>query len=173
MATNTPRALLRKPAGSDNVDVTLDLNNNWDKVDGFLGVFICTSVTRPSGAGNVFSGMLIYETDTTLWWMWDGSVWQMLGNFLAEPMSTRKQIRWGSTTGLTGATGNFSIPSGFAGSLQMLVMVNGDAGARPNMTWGDNNTPGTTVSVKCWLGNTGAVIASASVRYNWIAVGSP
>jgi hypothetical protein len=36
MATTTPNFGLRKPAGSDNVDVTLDIGGNMDKIDKLL-----------------------------------------------------------------------------------------------------------------------------------------
>lgn len=77
MATNTARAGLRKPAVGDNIDVTLDLNNNWDKVDANLGAFQCTSGTRPTGSDR-FTGQIIYESDTTRQFMWNGTEWMYM-----------------------------------------------------------------------------------------------
>lgn len=61
MATTTTRLGLRKPAGSDTVSVTTDLDNNYDKIDSSIGATPCTASTRPS---TPFQGQLIYETDT-------------------------------------------------------------------------------------------------------------
>lgn len=64
MATSTTRLALRKPdpsVGGDNINVALDLNGNWDKVDAVAGFTVCTSGTRPNPA---WQGQPIYETDT-------------------------------------------------------------------------------------------------------------
>lgn len=78
MATNTSRVALRKPATSDNVSVTLDLNNNYDKIDSHLGQFVCTSATRPTGTDR-FTGRTCWESDTEQFIMWDGSAWKYTG----------------------------------------------------------------------------------------------
>ena len=61
MATNTTRLGLRKPAGPDLVQVTLDIDASMDTIDTAIDR-ICTSSTRPS---TPFVGMRAYETDTT------------------------------------------------------------------------------------------------------------
>lgn len=61
MATTTTRLGLRKPAGSDTVSVTTDLDANYDKIDTAISMTVCTSSTRPS---TPFQGQEIYETDT-------------------------------------------------------------------------------------------------------------
>lgn len=61
MATTTTRLGLRKPAGADQVNVTTDLDNNYDLLDNAAGALICTSSTRPSAP---FSGQFIHESDT-------------------------------------------------------------------------------------------------------------
>jgi len=65
MATTTTRLALRKPDPTpitgDVVNAALDLNANWDKVDGALGAIACTSGARP---GSPFNGMFARETDT-------------------------------------------------------------------------------------------------------------
>lgn len=65
MATSTTRLALRKPDSDpitgDNVDVDLDLNANFDKIDNAAGAFPCTSGTRPSSP---YHGQFIRETDT-------------------------------------------------------------------------------------------------------------
>lgn len=59
--TNTTRLSLYKPDGDDDIDVTTDLNNNYDRLDVLVGTTVCTSSTRPNAP---YSGQSIYETDT-------------------------------------------------------------------------------------------------------------
>lgn len=59
------------------MSVQTDLNDNWDKIDTVAGNVICTEVTKPSG-GSRFTGQQIFCTDSTIWYMWDGSAWQIL-----------------------------------------------------------------------------------------------
>lgn len=65
MATTTTRLALRKPdpapVTGDFVNAALDLNANWDKVDGALGAIACTSGARP---GSPYNGQFARETDT-------------------------------------------------------------------------------------------------------------
>lgn len=77
MATNTTRLALRKPDGTpitgDAVDVSLDLNANWDKVDAAVGAVACTSGARP---GSPYNGQMARETDTGNLILWNGSAWK-------------------------------------------------------------------------------------------------
>lgn len=75
MGTNTTKLALFKPASTDTVDNAVDLNNNWDKIDTQLPFQIVTSTTRPTG-GNLYAGQKIYETDTGLYVVYDGTNWQ-------------------------------------------------------------------------------------------------
>ncbi len=47
--------------GSEFFNLTLDLLNNWDKIDAAMGATQVTSTTRPASA---YNGQLIRETDT-------------------------------------------------------------------------------------------------------------
>lgn len=77
MTTPTTRYALNKIVlGSDNVDVVVDFNNNWDAIDLKLGTQVCTSSTRPASP---VQGQLIYETDTTLTRVYKGATWQTAG----------------------------------------------------------------------------------------------
>lgn len=75
MATSTTKLGLTKPAYTDVVDVA-DLNDNADKLDAAVGMTICTSATRPA---TPWSGQIIFETDTLIPYVWDGSAWQVAG----------------------------------------------------------------------------------------------
>ncbi|WUH94555.1 hypothetical protein OG900_33365 [Streptomyces sp. NBC_00433] len=59
-----------KSDGSEDVDYSLDLGQNWDRVDAAVGAFACTSSTRPSIPWN---GQLIRETDTNRVWVSNGT----------------------------------------------------------------------------------------------------
>lgn len=71
-ASPTTRLALYKslPDGSELVTYTLDLGQNWDKVDAAVGFFACTASTRPS---TPFNGQGIRETDTGRLWVSNGS----------------------------------------------------------------------------------------------------
>lgn len=68
MPTTTSRLLLTKPLTSETADIAV-INANMDQIDEYVGSFICTSTTRPTGADR-FTGMVIYETDTKYRRMW-------------------------------------------------------------------------------------------------------
>lgn len=51
-----------------------DYTDNWQLLDDFPGIFVCTSSTRPTWDVNQ-EGMSIYETDKDLFWTWTGSAW--------------------------------------------------------------------------------------------------
>lgn len=72
MATTTTKLALRKPAGTDLIDVALDIGGNMDKLDDHPGIKVVTSGTRP---GSPWEGQLIYETDTELYMTWLGAAW--------------------------------------------------------------------------------------------------
>lgn len=71
MPTSSARLGIAKPTTADDFD-TAELAANWQLVDDHPGIFICTSGTRPSWGANQ-DGMQIYETDTDLYWRWDGA----------------------------------------------------------------------------------------------------
>lgn len=72
MATNTTRLALRKPVGTDIVQVALDVSGSMDTLDAAIDR-ICTSSTRPSSP---FLGMRCYETDTKNFILYNGTQWQ-------------------------------------------------------------------------------------------------
>ena len=90
MASSTVRLGLRKPAPSDAVDVTADLSNNFEAIDGAVGIGVCTSSTRPSAP---YPGQQIRETDTGLSWYWDttGSpAWVLMNRNIIMVTSTTR-----------------------------------------------------------------------------------
>lgn len=75
MATNTTRLGLIKPDFVDVVDIS-ELNSNADDIDAAVGAAIVTSSTRPSSP---WAGQIIFETDTSKSFVWNGSAWVILG----------------------------------------------------------------------------------------------
>lgn len=98
MATSTSRLGLTKPAGTENIDVSI-LNANADKVDAVMGFTPVTSATRPASA---FSGQAIRETDTGATYVHNGTV----------PIS-------GGWVQILNAASNVSIPA----SAQLIIGV--------------------------------------------------
>jgi hypothetical protein len=75
MATTTTKLGLTKPDYVDVVDIA-ELNTNADSIDAAVGSTICTNATRPASP---FAGQVIFETDTSDSFVWDGSAWQSAG----------------------------------------------------------------------------------------------
>lgn len=73
----SPRLGLFLPALTDRFK-TEDIKGNFDKIDAAPGTHICTSTTRPTGWGAPKAGRKIYETNTGLEWVWNGTDWDRL-----------------------------------------------------------------------------------------------
>jgi hypothetical protein len=76
MATNTTKLGLIKPDFVDIVDIS-ELNTNFDDIDAAAGADLVTSTTRPSSP---WDGQVIFETDTSKSFVWDGTAWKVLGS---------------------------------------------------------------------------------------------
>ena len=71
MPSFTDRLQLIRHTLADTFRVA-DYEDNWNRIDQFPGVFVCTSTTRPTDWGARQDGQFIFETDTNLLWTWDG-----------------------------------------------------------------------------------------------------
>jgi hypothetical protein len=111
--SNTARIGLEKHTTSDVFQVG-DYADNWELLDDYPGVFICTSGTRPSTWGGGQAGMLIFETDTDLLWQWDGAAWQRYGpkGLLGRNTYTTGDLTTSSTTFVSVISQAVTIPSG-------------------------------------------------------------
>jgi hypothetical protein len=99
------------------------------------------------------------------------------GNFpiLGDSASNQYQLNFGTSVIATNASGDATITSGLT-TLNGFMMWNGDSTARPNAVFGNTraNFPAVangSVTVRGWTGNTAALLASVSVRYNWLGWG--
>lgn len=99
MPTLTSRMLLVKPTTAETADIAV-INANMDEVDQNMGARVVTSVTRPTGTDR-FTGQQIYETDTGLIRMYDGTNWLIVGPTLAPltAVFTGDKLATGSTRG--------------------------------------------------------------------------
>lgn len=90
---------------------------------------------------------------------------------LAKVTDYPARIVSGSTVGTTTSGGDLTVATGLT-TITGFVAWNGDATARANMVIGKLSTSGGSVTVRCWLGNTGAVINALAARVDWIAFGT-
>jgi hypothetical protein len=70
----TPRLGIKKPQDSDTF-LTSDFDANYDLIDSYPGVFVCTQSTRPSW-GTPQAGQLIFCTDTRILYEWTGTAFR-------------------------------------------------------------------------------------------------
>jgi hypothetical protein len=77
LPTTTTKIGLKKFAGSDDFHI-LDWDDNFDLIDAFAGIYICDSSSRPTTWGSDQTGLAIYEVDTKLHWVWNGSAFERM-----------------------------------------------------------------------------------------------
>lgn len=116
MSTNTSRLALLKPAGSENVNVATQINDNLDKIDLNMNFRVCTSSTRPSV---VYAGMSIYETDT-------GNCYVSNGNAPASSSWTSQLVTSSGTITITG-TNLLNLSGSASGTDKLAAFVSGDS----------------------------------------------
>lgn len=74
MSLLTTRLGLKKPQDSDTFLVS-DFDDNYDLIDSYPGVFICTSGTKPSWGASQ-TGQMIFCTDIRTVYEWTGSAFR-------------------------------------------------------------------------------------------------
>lgn len=119
-----------------------------------------------------YAGLMAYRLDTELMNVTDGSTWDNFGAVTVYGQSAPLKIKTGSTAGVTDGVGHLTVATGLT-SIQMFVAMNGDAVANSNMTWSRVGAySGGNVVLKAVRADTNAAIVGASVRYDWIAIGT-
>jgi uncharacterized ubiquitin-like protein YukD len=73
MSSSTSRVSLYKPAGGENVNVTTDLNNNYDKIDTNLNFRVAANATARNAISPFWEGLNVRDTDTGKCWVSNGS----------------------------------------------------------------------------------------------------
>jgi uncharacterized ubiquitin-like protein YukD len=73
MSSLTTRVSLYKPAGGENVNVTTDLDNNYDKIDTNLNFRVAASATARNAISPFWEGLNVRQTDTGTCWVSNGT----------------------------------------------------------------------------------------------------
>ena len=63
MSSTTSKVSLYKPAGGENVNVTTDLNNNWDKIDTNLNFRVVADTAARDAISPFWAGLNVRQTD--------------------------------------------------------------------------------------------------------------
>ncbi|MEU1787122.1 hypothetical protein ABZ553_14855 [Streptomyces sparsogenes] len=142
--------------GSELVDYTQDLGQNWDKIDVAVGFQACASTTRPS---TPYSGKPIRETDTARTYVHNGSSpasggWVQIPNSSSTfngdlDLTSGRQLNIGSSTSdaslaVLAAANNTSLISGRVGSDTVSrYLVDADGTTR----WGPGGSGAADVTV--------------------------
>lgn len=151
MSVLSTRLALKRPVGADPFLVQ-DYYDNLTLLDGYPGIYICTSGSRPAGWGAAHSGMHIWETDTELLWRWNGTAWRRsrpLG-LLADPSEITTDFSTAATTATTAITAAVTVPATHAGSTTKRIRISGS-------WYGLDNGTSTTLGaceVSIWRGST-------------------
>lgn len=125
MSSTTSRVSLYKPAGSENINVTTDLNNNLDKIDTNLGCRVVATATARNAISPFWEGMLVRQTDT-------GAVYVSNGTPPISGSWTQVATA-GSALSITGT--NSMVLNGTASStVKLESLVSGDGNDRFQMT---------------------------------------
>ena len=125
MASLTARLGLKRPATTDPY-VTQDQYDQYTLLDGFPGMFICTSTTRPTTWGAAHTGMLIYETDSSLTWRWVnglGFLRSQITGMLADPSQITADFATANTAPQIAITSNVTVPTTNAGSTARRIEI--------------------------------------------------
>ena len=102
-------------SGGENFSTAI-YNANWNLLDQYPGIFLCTSSTRPTSWGGNQIGMVIFESDSRLYWQWNGSSFirfklkGLLGTTRqTAPVSTASTWTPGGSTGLVTVVSQITI----------------------------------------------------------------
>lgn len=124
MPSLTPRMGLVRP--EENDDFSPDWA--WDlltTLDGFPGVHVCTSSTRPSDWGGGQTGQMIWETDRNLLWRWNGTAFVRVHpvGLLASPAEITADFPTASTDPQDAISLTVNVPATNTGSTTKRIEV--------------------------------------------------
>jgi len=111
LTTLTQRLGLKRHTTGDKFK-TQDYSDDQAILDGSPGRLICTSATQPVW-NSAHTGRMIFETDTTLSWWWDGALFQRLspvGDLGSAQVTSN--VATSSTALVVAVTTNVVLPRG-------------------------------------------------------------
>lgn len=119
MSDLTSRVSLYKPAGGENVNVTTDLNNNYDKIDTNLNFRVVANATARNAISPYWAGLNVRQTN-------DGTCW--VSNGTAPISASWDQIATANTY-IT----NLNVATPSTGSSGFIVRTQGEGADRIRM----------------------------------------
>lgn len=142
MSSNTTRVSLYKPAGGEDINVTTDLNNNYDKIDTNLNFRVVANAAARNAITPFWAGLNVRETDTGKLYVSNGSA-PISGSWKAIPvqdstfdadldLASGKQVNIGGVSStasfavINSAVGDDLISSRITGDTQSRYLVDSD-----------------------------------------------
>jgi hypothetical protein len=136
------------------------------------GAPIPVKSSASAGALTGYDGLVRRRLDTELDEVYYDGGWQAFGALTVLGQTTPYKVAFGTTVDTTSATGNITIDTGLT-TLNVITVMNGDGTARENMSWSRvGSYSGGSVVIRSRDADTGTVLASVNVRYDWIAIGT-
>lgn len=136
MSSNTTRVSLYKPAGGEDINVTTDLNNNYDKIDTNLNFRVVANAAARNAITPFWAGLNVRETDTGKLYVSNGSA-PISGSWKEIPVADStfgsdldlvagKQINIGAIN----STASFASSLAASGDDALVFRVSGDTQSR-------------------------------------------
>lgn len=142
MSSTTSRVSLYKPAGGEDINVTTDLNNNYDKIDTNLNFRVVANAAARNAITPFWAGLNVRETDTGKLYVSNGSA-PISGSWKAIPvqdatfdadldLASGKQVNIGGVAStasfavVNAAVGDDLITSRVGADTQSRYLVNSD-----------------------------------------------
>lgn len=136
MSSTTSRVALYKPAGGENVNVTTDLNNNYDKIDTNLNFRVAATATARNAISPFWAGLNVRDTDTGRTWVSNGTApisgsWSQIPN-TGSTLAGDLDLAAGFQVNVGGAssTAAFATVMSASGSDAITARVTGDTQSR-------------------------------------------
>lgn len=174
MSGSTSRVSLYKPAGGENVNVTTDLNNNFDKLDTNLSFRVAASASARNAISPYWEGLNVRDTDTGRTWVSNGSApisasWSQIPNSGSTydanlNLTSDKQLNIGSSA----STASVAVVNSGASSDAISSRVTGDTQSRfvmdadGTMYWGPGGSTATDTGL--YRGSAGLLATNGSLQ---------